>query len=351
MPIERRDYEYTVVRGDNLVTIARKHGLEPANDKAWSMWMENNKNKTFTHGGRTYKMKDKCLFYNDVRDRVIYAGGNSYPSYTDSLLNEKGVSKLILHPGEKIFIPGEVRETTPPDTHNVRRGDSIASIALKKEIHWSTIWEAPENSELKNRRKNPFILYPGKNDYEKSANEGDKVIIPGSNTGTTPGNPNQGVNRYVSDAILPEIRIQMKRNNAPIANKNYSIEVSPPGDSNVYYRSSTTDQDGFISETMLPAILKAKEGKLKLFDLNDENVQINVEEYVLKFNDIDPLDTISGVQARLKNLGFYKGDITDFADEELENAVKAFQNSVNSAENGKWDDSATQQKIKDAYGC
>jgi peptidoglycan hydrolase-like protein with peptidoglycan-binding domain len=102
---------------------------------------------------------------------------------------------------------------------------------------------------------------------------------------------------------------------------------------------------------MLPAILKAKEGKLKLFDLNDDNDRINVEEYVLKFNDIDPIDTISGVQARLKNLGFYKGDITDFADEELENAVKAFQKSVNKTENGRWNDSATQQEIKDTYGC
>jgi hypothetical protein len=96
MAIDRRDYDYTVVRGDNLVSIARKHGLEPAENKAWTMWMEFNKNKTFTHDGRTYKMKDKCLFYNNIRNRVIYTGGNSYLNYTDSLLNEKGAGKLIL---------------------------------------------------------------------------------------------------------------------------------------------------------------------------------------------------------------------------------------------------------------
>ncbi|MFH1075402.1 MAG: hypothetical protein V1753_00935 [Pseudomonadota bacterium] len=49
----------------------------------------------------------------------------------------------------------------------VKQGDCIESIAFKHGLFWETVWNHPNNQQLKQERKNPNILLAG-----------DKVFVP-----------------------------------------------------------------------------------------------------------------------------------------------------------------------------
>ena len=48
-----------------------------------------------------------------------------------------------------------------PDKHDVKPGDCILSIVDAKGFFWETLWEHPENGELREKRLDPNTLLPG----------------------------------------------------------------------------------------------------------------------------------------------------------------------------------------------
>ncbi|MGB9698788.1 MAG: LysM peptidoglycan-binding domain-containing protein [Thermodesulfobacteriota bacterium] len=57
--------------------------------------------------------------------------------------------------------------------YTVKQGDCLSSIGEKYGIFWEKIWNQPKNDKLKEKRKNPNILYPG-----------DVIFIPDTIKGT-----------------------------------------------------------------------------------------------------------------------------------------------------------------------
>src|SRR5439155_24351321 len=54
-----------------------------------------------------------------------------------------------------------------PKSHVVSEGDCILSLAESNGLFWETLWDAPQNEDLKSKRKDPNSLL-----------EGDSVFIP-----------------------------------------------------------------------------------------------------------------------------------------------------------------------------
>ena len=97
-----------------------------------------------------------------------------------------------------------------------------------------------------------------------------------------------------------------------------------------------------------------KKNKIKKIDvvIVDLIVFKNEKETVkfqFKINHLDPIDEVSGIKARLKNLGYFDGDINNNMDEELSQALRDFQEANNLIIDGKISE-MVKAKIKQIHG-
>jgi peptidoglycan hydrolase-like protein with peptidoglycan-binding domain len=72
------------------------------------------------------------------------------------------------------------------------------------------------------------------------------------------------------------------------------------------------------------------------------------EEYEFDLGHLDPVEQTDGLQARLKNLGYLRGDITGEIDDDTKAAIEIFQKAAGLAVTGK-PDQATRDALKSAH--
>ncbi len=207
--------------------------------------------------------------------------------------------------------------------HNVVQGDCFLSIAENYGFFWETLWNHPNNAALKQKRKDPAIIYPG-----------DVVFVPEKRIKEV-SEPTNQVHKFKMKNVPAKFHIRLlDDDDSPRANLNYVLEI----DGQEF--TGTTDGNGAISISIPP---KAKNGKLVLTDEGEE------EEYDLYLGQLDPIEEISGVQARLKGLGYYNGESSQAINPETEQALKDFQEANNLEPTGQLDD-ALRSKIESIYG-
>jgi len=205
-------------------------------------------------------------------------------------------------------------------THDVKAGDCIATIAAKHGLPWKTVWEAPENAELRKRRKDPNVLAPG-----------DKVTVP------KPA-PKQAqiqtgkAHRFVVKREKIRLYLKLTAGQEPLANEPWEIQC---GDRTL---EGTTGGDGAL-EAEVPA--DQAEAMLKLPNRR--------QTFKLALGDLDPIGTIRGAQTRLRNLGLYGGEPDGTLDEATTAAIEAFQRGEKIPVTGKYD-AATQKALAKVYG-
>jgi N-acetylmuramoyl-L-alanine amidase len=208
-----------------------------------------------------------------------------------------------------------------PQDYEVEQGDCISSIAYDNGFFWETIWNHPNNADLKNLRKDANALLPG-----------DVVYIPDLEQNEVPGATEQQ-HKFRLKGVPAGLIIRLMDPDGPRAGLSYKLIIDG------IVTSGQTDANGTITASISPS---AREGTLIV---GDEG-----EEYDLDLGYIDPVEEICGMQERLANLGFYSGDSTGVNDEDTQNAIKAFQLAYNLTQSGD-PDASTQAKLKDVYGC
>lgn len=199
--------------------------------------------------------------------------------------------------------------------HTVRQGECISSIAAKYGHLPETVWEAPENRDLKELRGDPNILAPG-----------DVVMIPDKRMKEEPG-ATEKRHRFRRKGVPARLRVQLMLDGEPRANEPYVVNIDGA------LADGTTDGDGFVDIPLPP---DARHGELSIGSEKERDV------IPLEFGAVDPADTDGGVAQRLHDLGLP-------VDRGVESAVSAFQQQHDLEVTGQVDD-ATRAKLVEVFG-
>jgi hypothetical protein len=164
------------------------------------------------------------------------------------------------------------------DYHVVKQGESVDSIAALCGHVPDTIWNAAENRDLKSQRRDPHILMPG-----------DRLFVPPVEPKTV-SVATGSLHRFTVQRPRARLKVQIVEAGKPRANEPFALVV----DRNTHL-SGTTDGDGWVDQPLPPlarmANLTVGEGEAAV-------------TYRLLLRALDPVTEVSGVQARLRNLGY-----------------------------------------------
>jgi len=198
--------------------------------------------------------------------------------------------------------------------HKVAQGDCINSIAYENGFFWQTLWDHPKNAALKEKRKNPNIL-----------SVGDAVHIPDKGVKWLHASVEKK-NRFQLKGVPARLRLAFHWAGEPRKKEPYILEV----DGKVL-KKGMTDENGVVEAGILPT---AKAGKVTIGEGFRKIV------YELHLGHLDPVADATGVKARLKNLGFLQEEPDRVTDDELEEALMAFQSSRGLEPSGLLDESS-----------
>ena len=207
--------------------------------------------------------------------------------------------------------------------YEVGPGECMSSIALDKGYFWRTIWDHAPNSELKSVRKDPNVLLPK-----------DLVTLPTKNEKKESG-ATEMRHRFVRRGEPSHFRFQAKVEDEPLRNSDYVLTIDGKKQEGV------TDAEGWI-EVDLPG--NAHSGVLVITCEGQEY------RFALNLGHMEPVTELTGVQKRLKNLGFPPGPIDGKMGPKTRSAIAQFQKSQSMEPTGELDE-GTRQKLAKAHGC
>ncbi len=192
----------------------------------------------------------------------------------------------------------------------VHKGDCISSVAYRFGFFPDTLWNHPRNAELKRLRRDPNVLLAG-----------DVIHVPDLRN-TQSEIAAEKRHRFRRKGVPEKLRIRIEdEEGKPIADAPYVITIDHA------HRSGKTDADGWVIESIPP---DAKHGTLVVGQPGEE------QEHELTLGDLDPIEELTGVQARLRNLG-YDCPVDGELGEETREALVRFQQERSLEETGKPD--------------
>lgn len=211
----------------------------------------------------------------------------------------------------------------------VRDDDCLSSIAKETGRLWETIWNDAANESLREARKDPNVLLPG-----------DRVTIPPLRQKSEPGQTEMR-HRFVRIGQPTVFQLRVAHNGKPLAQRPYTMKYD-----NGEEFSSATNSEGFLR---CPMPSDATHGHLMVAAGKDEENEPS-REYKLHFGKLEPIESMIGVQQRLRNLGFYEGPNTNELDDRTQRALKSYQTARNGLEATGKPDASTREQLKKEHG-
>ncbi len=214
-----------------------------------------------------------------------------------------------------------------PTQHLVRPGECLSTIAHRYGFHdYKTIYDHPDNAELKQKRPNPNLIHPG-----------DKVVIPDKDDKTVECATGK-LHRFKMK--VPNKELELKLEDAlgeALAYAAFTLLV--PGQAPV---EGETDGDGVLKA---PVHVGATRATLHVGELR----------WDLAIGDLNPIDDtddegVSGIQGRLKNLGIDAGPIDGEMGPLTRAAIGAFEALHKLPITGECT-GKTLAKLKEVHGC
>jgi len=212
--------------------------------------------------------------------------------------------------------------------YTVKQGDYVAKIAKENGfVDYRTIWDHAKNQQLKNKRKNPNVLFPG-----------DELYIPdkGDREESAATDQRHKYKAKVSKNMLRLVLEDLYGN--PIANAKCDLQVEGK------VVEVVSGADGKI-EHEIP--LTAQNAELVV---KEENTALTNVKLSVQIGHLDPVEEESGQKARLSNLGYYLGRLDVDNPAKFRSAVEEFQCDHDLTVDGDCGPQ-TQAKLKQVYGC
>ena len=214
--------------------------------------------------------------------------------------------------------------------HIVEQGEYLSLIARNHGFSdFRTIWDHPENVKLKQKRQNPNVLFPG-----------DQLFIPARESREESRATGK---KHRFEAKQGKLMLRLRLEDAyrrPIADAKCELTVEGQ------LFKLVTDGEGKL-EREIPATAQKATIVVK-----DPVTPIDDHVIPIKIGELDPVDEVSGQQARLNNLGYFAGPVDKHDEALFHSAVEEFQceHMGPSAVDGKCGPK-TQAKLKEIHGC
>ncbi len=201
----------------------------------------------------------------------------------------------------------------------IKQGDYLTQLAHDLGFDKDSVWQDDKNADLRAKRPNPEILYPGDLLYLPEKEPAPSEMAQGSE------------NSYAAD--VPTVKVTLVFTNADpsLANEPFEVEGLP-------LTTGTTDGDGQF-EFDVPVIVRE-------FTVTFKNQEYT---YHVLVGSVDPATEESGIRTRLSNLGLYRRAADDEDADALAGAVAEFQRTNSIPITGAVDD-ATREAIVAAHG-
>ena len=211
----------------------------------------------------------------------------------------------------------------------VSQGEHVPGIAASYGFFdFHTIWNHPNNAELKSQRENPNVLFPG-----------DELFIPDREV-MEYSRPTDKKHQFVRKQPVLKLRMILRdQYENPVADTACLLII----ESNSH--RVTTDGDGKV-ELEIPH--SARECSLVI--QNEQETPHGGVTIPIKIGSLDPVDEVSGQQGRLSRLAYYAGPIDGNDSQDFQSALEEFQCENDLTVDGICG-KKTQAKLKQVCGC